>query len=303
VLLATAAAMGYYNWRVFGNPTTLPYQINRATYAVAPVFLWQSPRPEPVYHHKVLRDFYVSRELPVFQRARTLSGFCNLLSRRIVIVLFFYLGPVLMLPLMMLPCIPRAGRQRFLVLAAAIFLLGLLPSAFFHAHYMAPATALIYAITVQGCRRLRVWRPGGQPVGPFLVRALPCMCIALFFVQLGWADLLRIQARHFTDSQPPRYHTGLTWLVPRTEVQHFLDGRPGRQLAMVRYDLGHDTRNEWVYNAADIDASKVVWAREMSAADNRELFDYYKDRKIWLVEPDQNPPKVSSYPAGRGLGR
>ena len=39
LLLITAAAMGYYNWRVFGNPLTLPYQINRATSAVASVFV------------------------------------------------------------------------------------------------------------------------------------------------------------------------------------------------------------------------------------------------------------------------
>jgi hypothetical protein len=277
VLLATAAAMGYYNWRVFGNPLTLPYQVNRATYAVAPVFVWQSPRPEPVYHHRVLRDFYVSFELPVFQKARTLPGFLNLIGRRILLVLFFFLGPMLMLPLMTLPCILRDRRTRFLVLGGAIFFVGLLASAFIQAHYLAPAAALIYAIIVHGSRRMRVWRPGNQPVGAFLVRALPCMCIALFLAQVGW------KAAHPSAD------------LPRTQVQHFLDGQTGRQLAIVRYDAGHDTRNEWVYNAADIDASRVIWAHDMSAVENRELFDYYKDRKIWLVEPDQNPPKVSRY--------
>jgi len=294
VLLVTAAAMGYYNWRVFGNPMTLPYQINRATYAVSPYFLWQSPRPEPVYHHKILRDFYVSFELPVFQKARTLSGFLDGLGARILMVLVFFLGPVLMLPLMTLPCILRDRRRRFLILASAIFLLGLLASAFIQAHYLAPATALMYAIVVEASRRLRVWRPGGQPVGAFLVRALPGMCIVLFLVQVGWKA------------------ASLSTDLPRTQVQHFLEGQRGRQLAIVRYDAGHDTRNEWVYNAADIDASQVVWARDMSAADNRGLLDYYKDRKVWLVEPDQTPPKVSRYPsspdaaweqAAEGVGR
>jgi hypothetical protein len=28
---------------------------------------------------------------------------------------------------------------------------------------------------------------------------------------------------------------------------------------------------------------------------NRELFDYFKDRTVWLVEPDCDPPRVSSY--------
>jgi hypothetical protein len=32
-------------------------------------------------------------------------------------------------------------------------------------------------------------------------------------------------------------------------------------------------------------------------ADNRELLDYYKDRKIWLVEPDQTRPKARHDPA------
>jgi hypothetical protein len=50
-----------------------------------------------------------------------------------------------------------------------------------------------------------------------------------------------------------------------------------------------------VYNAADIDHSKVVWAREMDPASNRELLRYFKVRKAWLVEPDFNPPRVSPY--------
>src|SRR5450759_330542 len=47
VLLITATGMGYYNWRVFGSPTTLLYQIIRSTYAVSPVFVLVMPRPDP----------------------------------------------------------------------------------------------------------------------------------------------------------------------------------------------------------------------------------------------------------------
>jgi hypothetical protein len=263
---------------------TMPYQINRAAYAVAPYFLWQSPRPEPAYRHQVMRDFYVSvsareSELRAFQTARTLPGFLNGLARRILIVLFFFLGPVLMPPLIMLPWILRDRRRRFLILAAAIFFVGLLGSVFINANYMAPATALIFAIVVEASRRLRLWRPGGQPVGAALVRAVPCMCIALFLVQVGWKA------------------AAPTPDLPRTRVLHSLEGQPGRQLAIVRYAPGHDSRYEWVYNSADIDASRVIWAREMTAADNRELLDYYKDRNVWLVQPDQTSPVASPYPA------
>jgi hypothetical protein len=55
--------------------------------------------------------------------------------------------------------------------------------------------------------------------------------------------------------------------------------------------------DEWVYNRADIDGSKVVWAREMDAADNLELTQYYRGRRVWLVEPDAIPARISPYPA------
>src|SRR6476469_6908366 len=55
IVVAAASWMGYYNYRVFGSPLTLPYTVNRATYAMAPYFAWQSPRPEPVYRHDEMR--------------------------------------------------------------------------------------------------------------------------------------------------------------------------------------------------------------------------------------------------------
>ena len=66
-------------------------------------------------------------------------------------------------------------------------------------------------------------------------------------------------------------------------------------MVLVRYEAAHDPRNEWVYNAADIDASAIIWAHDMNAGQNKELVDYYKDRQAWLVEPDQTPPRVSRY--------
>jgi hypothetical protein len=52
----------------------------------------------------------------------------------------------------------------------------------------------------------------------------------------------------------------------------------------------------WVYNGADIDGSKVVWANDMGPEKNRELIQYFKGWQVWLVEPDQSPARVSVYP-------
>jgi hypothetical protein len=74
---------------------------------------------------------------------------------------------------------------------------------------------------------------------------------------------------------------------------------PGQQFLLVRYSSRHNPVNEWVYNAPDIDTSKVVWAREMDAAHNLELIHYYPDRKVWLVDPDLLPATGLPYPATR----
>ena len=41
VLLPTVMWMGYYNYRLTGDPFRLAYQVHEATYGAAPVFLWQ----------------------------------------------------------------------------------------------------------------------------------------------------------------------------------------------------------------------------------------------------------------------
>jgi hypothetical protein len=71
----------------------------------------------------------------------------------------------------------------------------------------------------------------------------------------------------------------------------------GGHLILVRYSAGHiDKSDECVYNSADIDAAKVVWAQDMGQAKNRELIDYYKgSRRTWLYQPDVDPPKLTPY--------
>jgi hypothetical protein len=67
---------------------------------------------------------------------------------------------------------------------------------------------------------------------------------------------------------------------------------PGRHLVLVRYDRTHDSRHEWVYNEADIDGSKVVWARSMGTDSDRRLLEYFRSRRVWLLQADERPPRL-----------
>jgi hypothetical protein len=63
----------------------------------------------------------------------------------------------------------------------------------------------------------------------------------------------------------------------------------------VRYSDDHNIHDEWVYNGADIDGAKVIWARELGEEQNAKLFAYFKDRQIWLVEPDVDNTEIRPY--------
>ena len=64
-------------------------------------------------------------------------------------------------------------------------------------------------------------------------------------------------------------------------------------MVIVRYNARHRLINEWVYNEADIDHAKVVWARDMGPAENQELLAYFKGWQVWVVDADDTPAKVS----------
>jgi hypothetical protein len=86
-----------------------------------------------------------------------------------------------------------------------------------------------------------------------------------------------------------------TPLQGRSAVLKTLTEYPGRHLIIVRYKPDHDPTLEWVYNGADIDKSKVVWARDMGKERNQELTKYFRNRQVWLVEPDETPLKLATY--------
>jgi len=282
--------MAYYDYRLFGDPFTLPYEVNRATYASAPFFLWQSPRKQPDYRHQVMKEFYTGWELGDFEYARTPAGFVSTTVQKAGIAVFFFYGTALFIPLIMLPWALRDRRIRFLVVASAWYAVGLSVNAWMFPHYLAPLTGALYVVLLQAMRHLRAWRPGRQPAGLALVRIIPVLCVLLAGVRLFAAPLGIVVHRW-----PTMWYGTAPLGLERASVLNQLESYPGRQLAIVRYSATHSVFEDWVYNAADIDRADVVWAREMQLPRNAELLNYFRDRHAWLVEPDLTPPRISPY--------
>lgn len=282
VLAVAGAATGYYFWRVTGNPLTMPQQVNRDTYATARYFYWQPAYSEPAYHHKAIQDFY-HVELAEFNGAHSLTGMLVQWLKMAGRAWIFFLSPLLTLPLFFLPRIVRDHRFRFLVFAGGAGVASSALVVFFNINYLAPITCVIVAVIVQGMRHLRVWRWEGKPVGMFLARAIVVMCLVMVPVEA-----------HILAAAP----TPGTWAAigpERAAIETQLNSLPGSQLILVRYGPDHNPMLEWVYNGADIDQQKVVWARDMDAPQNNELLQYYNTRRVWLLEADAVPPRLSEY--------
>jgi hypothetical protein len=299
LIIAAVSWLGYYDYRAFGNPLTLPYTVDRNTYAVAPYYVWQSLRPQPVYRHEVLRSFYSDSsegEINYFHKIHTLFGFIPETLKKAWSGLLFFSGAALLIPLIMLRRVFLDRRIRFLVLCVFVLMAGMAIEIYMLPHYLAPFTAAFYAIGLQAMRHLRVWRFEGKPVGAMLVRLTVILCLVTAGLRL-YAEPLHLKMDKWP---PPKWN--FVWYGPghfgtsRAQIESKLEQVPGGQLVIVRYFRDHNTLDEWVYNSADIDSSKVVWAREMNAADNQELLRYYRDRKVWLVEPDAQQPTVTPYP-------
>ena len=295
LIVAAGAWMGYYNYRVFGSPTTLPYTVNRAQYGVTPYFLWQSPRPESLYRHRAMQKFYEQQEGDEFRKIHSISGFVPQTLRKAAGGILFYAGIALLLPGIMLRRVLLDRRLHFLVLCVLVLIAGQVVEVFLFPHYLAPFTAAFYAIGLQAMRHLRLWHPGDQPVGMTLTRLLVTLCVVLTGVRLG-AEPLHLALPVWPGPWASEwYGSDRGSGTPRAQIESRLEQIPGRQLVIVRYPRDDNPLDEWVYNAANIDSSKVIWAREMDEAENLELIHYYKDRTVWLVQPDSKPASVSLY--------
>src|SRR5271165_344063 len=277
-LVLAAILMGYYFWRVTGDPLTMPYVAEARQYEVTPLFLWQKVRPAPSYSDDRLRYFFADwSPKPVPEGKRAFYGWA------------FYLGPILTIPLLMLPLVARDRRTRFPLLVCVVMIPPLALEWWWNPHYAAPATLALYVLILQGLRHLRCanrharWRS--------LAALVPAVVLAMIAVRIALPYLQR----------PVKPEVPSTWasMGPpfnlRYQVERQLQQIGGQHLVLVRYQNHNRVpaiHNEWVYNAADIDHAPIVWARELDAAHNRELLAYFKNRQVWLVDPDATPPAL-----------
>jgi hypothetical protein len=278
LLAPVLAAMAYQNWRVTQNALLLPYVAHDRQYAAASLFLWNGPRVAPVYRHAVLRQYWAEWQPVVINEAREdmAGGFFRRLGS--LYAFFFGLWPVLAVALIW-PYRLKTPEERWTAgILAAFLVLTIAPLAGSLPHYSAPVVALLYLRLLQSFSRLPGWKVSGWPIGTLLLAGLLVAWTVQFFIGVRMPDLIPM----------------LAW--ERQQVIRQVEGTAGDHLVLVRYGPHHSFHEEWVYNRADIDRARIVWAREMGAAADAPLLEYFRGRHVWLLTVDADSPKLESYP-------
>ena len=290
VLVLATAFMSYYNWRLTGNALLMPHTLNTRTYHTAGLFLWDHKKPEMHYRNAQFEDFYNGWERENYDN--TWADVLRVSTEKIhrCTITYFWVGELLALPA--IPFLFRDRKMRLLIATFLLVTVGVFCVIWSHAHYAAPVTCVTFALTVQAIRHLRTMHIGYRPVGLALSRAI-VLLLAL--------DTGIYVSRHICSPLPWTCQGDPSRAAIAEKLQH----TPGKHLIMVRYDKdsnNHNIHDEWVYNGAEIDNAKVLWARELDAEQNAKLLAYFKDRQIWLVTPDSNNTYLEPYtPPGAPL--
>jgi hypothetical protein len=267
------------NKQVTGSWTTLPYALSQYQYGVPAALTFQA---NPAPHRELTREQELDYKMQLSfrgERGETLGSYLLRLAYRIRYYRFFFMPPLyLALPFFFVAL--REPRFIWVMVCPLIVALGVNFFPAFQYHYMAGVTCLFVLVSVIGLQQL-------SRFSALAARIILLLCIAQFALEYGlhvfsndsWSLALR---------NPER----------RVFIGNQLARAPGKQLVFVRYWPRHIFQEEWVYNAAEIDGARVVWARDLGAAEDEKLRRYYPDRTVWLLEPDARPPRLTAY-AGR----
>jgi hypothetical protein len=230
-----------------GHALKLPYAVYNERVCSIPFFIWQKARPVPHYdvpEIAVVQTMYRN----TYFRWRTPRGLLDTAWSGSLYLLKNAIPVGSLWLAALLPLI--ALRNRFIAIALLIALFSLLQTSLWpRPHYAAPYAALFAIAYALGIARLPPWLARAS----FLALAVLVLAATI--------DAWRTPFPHGT----------------RKAINDAVTRRPGPHLVLVPRDCRY-----LVYNGADIDRQRVVWARDVG--DNNALLHYYAGRTIWRLD-------------------
>jgi len=281
------------NKSVTGSWTTLPEMLSQYQYGVPASLTFQAPQvphrqltPQQAMDYKMQLSFHQGEE--------TIGSYFQRLEYRVRFYRFFFLPPLYLAALAFFWSL-REYRFVWVVVTLGILALGTNFFPAFQIHYIAAVTCLFILVAVTGLQQMSRLRIRGHAAGQEAAVLIAVLCGAHF---LFWYGMHAAEDNEFAFGAL-RYETwdAINHGNParRIFVAQELTRVPGQLLVFVRYVPQHIFQDEWVYNAADMDGSRIVWARDLGPEENEKLLHYCPGRVALLLEPDFRQPRLSEY--------
>jgi hypothetical protein len=258
----------------------MPYMINQQAYHITKPFLWQDRYPTPEYHHFEMKKFYLFHELPDYLRKQHWWGVQEILAMKARQYYHSFLWPLL-IPAVFAVWFGLKSRRLRMLTVIGLMMIAALAVVIWQpeSQYPAPAMAIAIALMLTSVRLTRTARWGSsRAFGLGLSRAIVFGVAFMLVSNVAYNLWNPGGLGYYSYNYPAQFE--------RARIVSELARTPGKHVVIVRRSYYSWPGFEWVYNEADIDASHIVWARDMGDELNQQLIDYYKDRKIWLLHAD-----------------
>ena len=282
----TLFGLATYFRAVTGSPVKTAYQISYRTYGWPMSFPWTPVQPNKHRHVELQR--YYEYEVSEHEKVDGPIDFVEYLTFRIQEYWRFFLGPFLTIPLIMLRHVWRRRPMLFAGIAgagAAVLLEGASTP-----HYISPATVMIVAVVVECCRYLNASRLRGV--------------VALLPAGMALVLVLRVvtQTAHLPYTQKLNYQSWCCRVqgdLTKARFTKEMLAMPGDHLVFVKTKTDELNLFQWIYNLADIDHQRIIWARDLGEERNAQLLHYYAEqhlaKTVWLVDPNVTPASYGPY--------
>ena len=265
IAVVALVPLAIYNRAATGSAFVLPYTIYEQRYNPTPRFFWESLHPVPPEPNLEMATAYRVAYVGHLRRVHSPGGVRDEIVKKFAVIARTLFGPPLLLLLVPLAALPAALKKdaRARRLALALLLFAFAPFSFLGwlmMHYLAPAAAVAAALMV------------------LLVAELPpsfAVAVLIAFVVnagAGWFGFVRTPdvGREKERQAIAASVDGVVLVAPNV------------------FDL--------VYNGADIDHQRVIWARDLGPARNAALRAYYRGRKFWAIDESSGRARLRPLP-------
>lgn len=275
------------NLATTGKITVMPYQLHEHDYGVAPLFVFDEVKSPAVPEEdlpQTIRDYHEGWSLQSYLNRVGLWGWLIGVAQSLHVFWSYWGITFCVLPLAtrLWSKELRLGRLLLAALCLQVFASSLVCWVF--PHYLSPVLPWLAILGVVG---LRHWLHGlSERIGQAqfsLQRNAVVVVVALQLVMLAATAYRLPNAKK------------RQWGLDRESVIEELSSEPGNHLVLVHYGPDHSVHEEWVYNSADLNGSRIIWARGEREDWNQRLYECYGDsRKFWHLYPDRGQSSLTS---------